>query len=149
MSDFVPPAFDPPTGLDQARFCLRPLGPEHNDSDYAAWTSSVDHILATPGFEGWGWPVPMTLAENRRDLERHASDFSDRTGFTYTVLAPTDDAVIGCVYIYPSEDPDHDAAVRSWVREADADLDRVLYGVVKQWLEDSWPFRRIAYASRG
>ena len=33
-------------------------------SDYAAWTSSVDHILATPGYEGSPWPRPMTLEEN-------------------------------------------------------------------------------------
>jgi RimJ/RimL family protein N-acetyltransferase len=149
MPNFVPPDFDPPHGLDHVRFRLRPLGPEHDASDYTAWTSSMDHIRATPGFEGREWPHPMTLAENRHDLERHASDFSDRTGFTYTVLAQADDTVIGCVYIYPSKDADHDADVRSWVREADADLDPVLYGVVKRWFEESWPFRRIAYASRG
>ena len=112
MADFVPAGFVAPVALDDTRFRLRPLGPEHNAADYAAWTSSMDHIRATPGFEDWGWPQPMTLDENRRDLERHASDFVDRTGFTYTVLAPADDTVIGCVYIYPGNDADHDASVR-------------------------------------
>ena len=108
----------------------------------------MDHIGATPGFAGRSWPHPMTLAENLGDLERHAADFVARTGFTYTVLALGDDAVIGCVYIYPSDDPAHDASVRSWVRAADAPLDRVLHEVVGEWLAAAWPFKRVAYAAR-
>jgi Acetyltransferase (GNAT) domain len=145
---FVPDAFQPPPGVDHELFRLRPLGVEHNASDHAAWTSSMDHIRATPGFAGREWPRPMTLDENRADLERHAADFADRTGFTYTVLAPQAVTVIGCVYIYPSEDDDHVAAVRSWVRAADAELDPVLYRAVTAWLDDSWPFQRIDYAHR-
>ena len=41
---------------------LSPLGPEHNASDYAAWTSSIDHIRATPGFPDGSWPHPMPVA---------------------------------------------------------------------------------------
>ena len=52
MAPFVPDEFVPPTGLDAADFRLCPLGPEHNESDYAAWTAGVDHIRRTPGFEG-------------------------------------------------------------------------------------------------
>ncbi len=37
-----------------------------SESDYAAWTSSIDHIMATPGFAGWGWPHEMPLDENLR-----------------------------------------------------------------------------------
>ena len=67
---------------------LVPLGAEHNASDYAAWTSSMDHILATPGFADWGWPHPMPLEQNLDDLVKHADDFEARRGFTYTVLDP-------------------------------------------------------------
>ena len=147
---FVPVSFIPPAGLDHAAFRLRPLGPEHNASDHAAWSSSIEHIRATPGFEGRSWPRPMTLAENLRDLVRHADDFAARTGFTYTVLAPGDEpaTVIGCVYIYPSRQATHDAHVSSWVRAADAHLDPVLYRVVARWLSQSWPFERVEYAAR-
>lgn len=162
---FVPRSFDPPAGLDHPLFRLRPLGPEHNESDYAAWSSSIAHIRATPGFEGLEWPHPMTLDENRRDLVRHAEDFAARTGFTYTVLAPADEdgpaTVIGCVYIYPGRvdpasgaaadatpDATPDASVRSWVRAADAALDPVLYEAVAEWLADVWPFERVSYAAR-
>ena len=149
MSDpFVPADFEPPLGLDHEDFQLRPLGPEHNDSDYAAWTSSVDHIRATPGFVGKSWPRPMTLEENHGDLVRHAADFAARTGFTYTVLQPGTQTVIGCVYIYPSPTSDHDVRVRSWVLAADAELDPVLYRAVVAWLAAAWPFEQIDYAVR-
>jgi hypothetical protein len=150
MSDpFVPPDFEPPLALDQPAFELRPLGPEHNDSDFAAWSSSIEHIRATPGYgEGGSWPRPMTLEENHGDLVRHAADFAARIGFTYTVLRPGTKTVIGCVYIYPSRVPDHDVRVRSWVRATDAALDAVLYRAVVAWLAAAWPFERIHYAAR-
>jgi hypothetical protein len=145
---FVPHDFEPPAALDQPAFELRPLGPEHNDSDYAAWTSSIEHIHATPGFVGGSWPRPMTLEENHGDLVRHAADFAARSGFTYTVLQPGTETVIGCVYIYPSPTPDHDVRVRSWVRVADAELDAVLHRAIVAWLAVAWRFERIDYAAR-
>ncbi len=149
---FVPAGFAVPGGLTAAEFRLEPLGPQHNEADYAAWTASMDHIRATPGFAGWGWPEPMSLAENRRDLERHAADFADRSGFTYTVLGAADGEVIGCVYIYPPRGGpagDGRAVVRSWVRADRAGLDPVLYRAVRDWLDGSWPFRSAEYAPRG
>ena len=150
MTEFVRASFDPPLSLVHADFRLQPLGPEHNASDYAAWSSSIDHIRSTPGFADWSWPHPMTLAENLGDLVRHANDFATRTGFTYTVLAPDQDraTVIGCVYIYPSKREGYDADVRSWVRAADAGLDSVLYRAVSDWLDEAWPFERVDYAVR-
>jgi len=150
MTEFVPASFKPPLGLDHVAFRLRPLGSEHNASDYAAWSSSIDHICSTPGYAGGSWPHPMTLEENLGDLVGHAKDFAARTGFTYTVLAPDqdDDTVIGCVYIYPSERSEYDARVRSWVRAADAILDPLLYRTVADWLEVAWPFERVDYAIR-
>ena len=149
MTSFVPAGFVPPAGLDHAAFRLRPLGPEHNASDYAAWTTSIDHIQRTPGWQGLDWPHPMTLDENLGDLVRHAADFASRTGFTYTVLQPDADVVIGCVYIYPADDPGFDARCRSWVRADDAPLDTLLYRVLSAWLADAWPFGHVDYAARG
>ena len=158
MSDqfFVPVDFAPPGGLTAEEFRLEPLGPQHNAADYAAWTASIGHIQATPGFTGTGWPHEMSLAENLRDLERHAQDFAERRGFTYTVLSTSTGEVIGCVYIYPprGESPgrpsadDQHAAVSSWVRADHATLDPVLYHAVRAWLERDWPFHSIEYAPR-
>ena len=130
---FVPGSFPRAGGLTTEQFRLEPLGPRHNDADYAAWTASMDHIQATPGFAGTGWPHPMSLADNLHDLERHAQDFAERRGFTYTVLDSGTGEVIGCVYIYPPRGDDaaeRRAGVKSWVRADRAALDQMLYQTV-------------------
>jgi hypothetical protein len=148
MVTFVPTDFPPPDGLEFGPYRLEPLSPKHNESDFAAWTSSIDHIRATPGYEGASWPHEMTIDDNRRDLQRHADDFAARSGFTYTVLARDRRTVVGCVYMYPSERPGIDARIRSWVRAEDAPLDPVLYTAVRDWVRDTWPFGAIDYAER-
>lgn len=158
MSDrlFVPVDFAVPGGLTTEEFRLEPLGPEHNVDDYAAWTASISHIRATPGFARSNWPHEMSLAENLRDLERHAQDFAERRGFTYTVLSAAAGEIIGCVYIYPPRSKDQgdssasepDATISSWVRADHAELDPALYHAVRAWLEGTWPFRSIEYAPR-
>jgi hypothetical protein len=143
---FVPDDFQPPPGLVAEHFVLEPLGPEHNEADHEAWSSSIEHIRATPGFRDGRWPRAMTLDENRADLERHARDFAARSGFTYTVLDPPDRDVIGCVYIYPDKKGGADAVVTSWVRATRADRDGALRELVSRWLAEAWPFARISYA---
>jgi hypothetical protein len=128
----VPAGFEPPLGLEAER-------------DYAARSSSIEHIRASPGYgPDTRWPRQMTLEENLADLERHARDFADRKGFTYTVL-DRDKDVIGCVYIYPARDEAHDVHVQSWVRESWAELDSPLREAVTEWLGTAWPFERPLY----
>jgi hypothetical protein len=146
-SMLVPVDFVVPLRLETLQFCLEPLGPEHNDADYRAWSSSIEHIRATPGWEESSWPHEMTLEENRGDLERHADDFENRSGFTYTVLEPGGD-VVGCVYIYPARDDSPDARVTSWVSASHADLDALLWRAVSDWLAAEWPFEKVDYAAR-
>ncbi len=158
MSDqfFVPADFAVPGGLTAEDFRLEPLGPQHNDADYAAWTASIDHIQATPGFAGTGWPHRMSLADNLRDLERHAQDFAERRGFTYTVLSPAPaTSSAACTSTRRAAGAraapapvDACAAVSSWVRADRAQLDPVLYHTVLAWLERDWPFHSIGYAPR-
>lgn len=144
---FVPGDFDPPTGFDGPGFQLEPLGPQHNERDHEAWMSSIEHIHSTPGFEPpVEWPAPMSLEANLSDLEGHARDFENRDGFTYSIVDRDD--VIGCVYIYPSNDPDHDAFVTSWVRASRAQMDSVVYRSLSVWIAEVWPFEAPLYAAR-
>jgi hypothetical protein len=145
---FVPPGFVVPLALATDHFRLEPLGPQHNDSDFEAWSSSVEHIRATPGWETGSWPDHRSAEDNLHDLQSHADDFESGTGFTYTVLDPATGAVIGCVYIYPDKSGQHDARVRSWVRASRHELDVELWRAVTSWLAHDWPFERIAYADR-
>jgi hypothetical protein len=129
-------------------FVLEPLSVRHNELDYQAWMSSIEHIRQTPGFPGRRWPTPMSLAENAGDLASHERDFADRVGFTYTVLDPATSDVIGCLYLYPPKRDGYDVDVRSWVRADRAELDKPLYEQVCGWLARDWPFPNPDYAPR-
>ncbi len=149
--EFVPADFDPPTSLATSEFRLEPLGPQHNESDLAAWTSSIEHIRSTPGFPDGSWPPPegMTPERNLADLRRHADDFTQRKGFTFTVIDPDDAGdVIGCVYIYPTRSEDWDATVQSWVRADRAHLDVPLADALADWLATDWPWERVDRCGR-
>jgi len=148
LSVFVPEDFTVPRRLETRLFVLEPLAPQHNDEDYVAWSTSIEHIRGTPGWEGSSWPRPMSLEDNRRDLEMHARHFQRREGFTYTVIDRAEGEVVGCVYIYPPRDDVSDAHVTSWVRATSASLDAELWRAVSDWLADSWPFERFEYAPR-
>jgi len=143
-TDFVAPR---PVHTDQFRLAL--LGPEYNESDYAAWTSSIDYIRSLPGWTTSSWPRPMTIKENLQDCASHRARSSAGSDFAYTVLLPDRDEVIGCVYLKPTTPPHRGAvAVSSWVTPAHADLDKPLYEVVTQWLTDTWPWSVVHYDPR-
>jgi hypothetical protein len=147
-ASFVPPEFVVPSSLETPLFRLEPLSPQHNEADYAAWTSSIEHIRSTPGYPDGNWPDGRSIEDNLRDLRRHADDFEHRHGFTYTVLYPATADVIGCVYIYPEKGDPHRAGVQSWVRASRAELDIPLWRAVSAWLETSWPFAAVSYDDR-
>lgn len=156
LTPIVPADFEVPMELVTEHAVLRPLRGEHNQSDYDAWTSSIAHIKATPGFgPPRQWPEDgMSVEENLGDLEMHWQHFEQRVGFTYTVLdrSVLDESqqqlVIGCVYIYDDQSGEHDVEVRSWVRADRAELDREVWLAVTAWLDTDWPFERVLYAPR-
>jgi len=135
-AEFVAP--DPP---DNPQFQFRPLGPEHNAADLEAWSSSIEHIQATPGFSPDGWPQrPYTLTENLADLQQHRDHHDRGIDFAWTVLDPTEPAVvIGCVYLTPHPTGVADAAASSWVRADRAALDDELREHLRPWFTHQWP----------
>ena len=142
---------DPPVALMTTWFRLEILTPVHNERDYEAWMSSIEHIHATPGFAqtDWGgddWPTPMTLDQNLADLEQHRREFVAGEAFAYSVLDGDD--VIGCVYIAPDDSGAVDAMVRSWVRASRSERDLDLAVEIDQWLRDTWPLRSRRWPGR-
>lgn len=140
--------FSVPNPPDDSRFRFEPLGPEHNVADLDAWSSSIEHIHATPGFSADGWPERRyTLAENMADLVEHRDHHLRRLDFAWSVLDPVDPVVvIGCVYLRPDPSEVADAEARSWVRADRAALDRELRDHLRPWFATMWPLS-IRYAS--
>ncbi len=131
-----------PTTLEDNGFRLEPLGPHHNERDHVAWMSSIDHIRAISAFADSSWPVEMSLDQNLEDLEAHARDFEAREGFTYSIL--DGDEVIGCMYLYPSEESDHDAKMKWWLTANRSEMSDAVGSALSAWLDGDWPFENPA-----
>lgn len=131
---------------------LEPLGPQHNEADHRAWTGSIEHIRATPGFraelwDGDDWPYAMSADQNMADLTQHADEFAAGTAFAYTVLDPSDGDVIGCVYVDP--DDTAEARCRMWLRADRAHLDAELERIVRAWLGGpEWSLSSVRFPGR-
>ena len=145
---FVPEEFTVPSELVTANFTLRMLSIHDVEKDYEAVTSSAARLSKV--WPDNGWPAGLTLKQNLIDLGWHEKEFQNRTSFAYTVVAPDESQVLGCVYFYPTEKAGHDAEVFLWVRESEAatGLDQALFEVVQQWLASDWPFESLAYPGR-
>jgi hypothetical protein len=142
MYELVSEGFDVPAGLEHERFRLRKLTVDDVVKDFDAISSRVDHLgVSQP-------PFVRTIELNLVDLGWHQKEFELRRSFAYTVVAPDESEVLGCVYLYPSES--HDAQIKLWVRQSawDDGLDPVLEATVREWVATRWPFERVTFAER-
>ena len=147
---FVPSDFEVPELLEAARFRLRPLTVHHLVRDYDAVMTSREHLWERFG-EVWRWPAAdLTLEQDLIDLASHQKEFQRRSSFAYAAMSPDETQLVGCVYVDPPEKAGYDAEVWLWVRasELDTGLEAELYAAVRRWLEEGWPFRRVAYPGR-
>ena len=145
---FVPTEFVVPSELSTADFRLRMLSIDDVEKDYEAVTSSAESLSKV--WPDSGWPAGLTLRQNAIDLGWHEKEFQNRTSFAYTMVAPDESEVLGCVYFYPTDKAGCDAEVFLWVRESEVadDLDKELFEVVQRWLASDWPFENPAYPGR-
>jgi hypothetical protein len=140
--ELVPPDFEVPAGLEHERFRLRMLTVDDVVKDFDAINDRVDHTGASRP------PFVETITLNLVDLGWHQKEFQLRRSFAYTVVAPDESIVLGCVYLNPAED--HDVDVRLWVRRSAfaEGLDPVLEQAVREWVASAWPFERVTFAER-
>ena len=145
---FVPTEFAVPSELSTANFTLRMLSVNDVEKDFEAVTSSAARLSKV--WPDSGWPAGLTLRQNLIDLGWHEKEFQNRSSFAYTMVAPDESQVLGCVYFYPTDKADHDTEVFLWVREGELadDLDKELFEVVQGWLASEWPFENPAYPGR-
>jgi hypothetical protein len=142
VSELVPAGFDIPLSLECKGFRLRMLSVDDVVKDFDALCDRVDRE---------GRPQPPfveTVAENLVDLGWHQKEFELRRSFAYTVVAPDESQVLGCVYVTPSDT--EDARVWMWVRRSawEAGLDPVLEEAVREWIARAWPFKTVDWKDR-
>lgn len=144
---FVPADFWAPETLETEGFRLRMLSVNDLVKDYDAVMSSKAHLQKV-----WRtkWPEGLTLEQNLVDLGWHQKEFQKRSSFAYTVVAPDESRVLGCVYIYPTSKKGFDAEVYYWARQdqLDSELEAELGSALKQWFADTWPFDRVAFPGK-
>jgi hypothetical protein len=142
VHELVPDDFEVPVGLEHERFRLRMLSIDDVLKDFDAICDRVDHDGRSQP------PFVATVADNLVDLGWHQKEFELRRSFAYTMVAPDEAQVLGCVYLYPSET--HDVRVRLWVRRSawDQGLDAVLEAAVRDWLGREWPFETVDWSER-
>lgn len=147
MASFLPIVFQVPASLKTDEFHLRMLTVNDLVKDFDAVVSSVDHCKTI-----WGgkWPEGLTLEQNLIDLGWHQKEFQTRRSFAYTVVAPDESIVLGCVYILPTTNEGYDAEVFLWIRQShlECGMEDRLYEAVQYWLARVWPFKSVAYPGR-
>ncbi len=142
---FVPDDFVAPLAFKAPPFVLKKLSPEYARIDYEAVLRSAGHIRKRDGItDPERWPQAwLTYEKDFGDLAEHAREFEDREAFAYTVLSMEETVCLGCVYIDPPGNSEHDAVVRLWTDNDRDDL--LLYRTVRRWVEGEWPFKHPSF----
>jgi hypothetical protein len=146
----VPKDFDVPAVLETEKFRLRMLKVTDVVKDYDAVMTSVDHLRGVFG-ERSRWPSKdLTFEQDLIDLGWHQKEFQTRSSFAYTVMNLDESQCLGCMYIFPSREPDYEADIFMWVRKSEFDkgLDPILFKAVKDWITNKWPFKKVRYPGR-
>ena len=150
MARLIPLDMEIPSGVETESFRIRPITIHDTIKDYDAVMTSVDHLKGCL-FDSPGWPShDMTLTRDMIDLAWHQKEGRLRRSFAYAVMSLDESVQLGCLYIDPPSKQGFDAEVSMWVRasEADTGLDAKLYETVRRWVDDEWPFDRVAYPGR-
>ena len=157
---YFPPDRPVPAGFQTNRLYLEPLQPQHGQRDYDAVMESREQLRL---WSGQDWPADnFTLAENLQDLRWHWQEHQKRIAFTYTVLDPSRQVCLGCVYMRPLDEliahnpqklaaaGEDETLVRFWVRSTQlkGDLQAHLLRGLIQWLKDQWSFSRVLFETR-
>lgn len=146
---FLPVDFIVPERLQADQFQLRVLTVNDVVKDYDAVVTSIEHLQGIFGPRSQ-WPAKdISLEQDLIDLGWHQKEYQRRTSFAYTVMSLDEKTCLGCVYLYPTNVHDFDCEAYCWIRASHTDqLDQNLFKVFKKWLEEKWPFQKVAFPGR-
>ena len=132
----VPDDFQIPEKLETDNYRIRLITAADAGKDYEAVMASAERLRF---LNGDGWPLEgFTVEENREDLARHEEEHKKRLEFTYTIVTPDENKVLGCVYIFRSRSPEFGAEIYYWARtdEWEKGFEKELDPVLRQWLKE-------------
>lgn len=142
-TDFVhPKRVDLPTGHH-----LRPITADDTDLDMVAVMGSRERLWSMYG-EAWGWPpATMTHEQDREDLQHHADEMERNESFNFALFDADETALLGCVYIEPTDKPGADTDVSWWVVDelVGSEVEAALDAFVPRWISADWPLERPRY----
>ena len=148
---WLPPDFVHPTRVEVPfGHHLRPIRADDTDLDMVAVMGSRERLWSIYG-EAWGWPpARMTHEQDREDLQHHADEMETHESFNYALLDNDETALLGCVYIDPTDKPGADADISWWVVDecVGTDLEVALDELVPRWIAEVWPFEAPRYVGR-
>ena len=149
---FIPTAYVIPELLETDRFRLRMLTVKDVKLDYDAVMTSIEHLQKTKPFgPNHKWPAKdLSFEQDLIDLGWHQKEFQKKSSFAFTVMSLDETECLGCLYIYPSDNPNYDVIIIMWVRQSEIPngLDKILFSNVKKWIQEKWPFKKVAYPGR-
>jgi hypothetical protein len=92
----------------------------------------------------------MTHEMDREDLQHHADEMETHESFNYALFDADETALLGCVYIDPTDKPGADADISWWVVDecVGTDLEAALDELVPRWIREEWPLQRPRYVGR-
>ena len=142
-SSFVPRTFDVPKQHQLLDFTFTKLTRAHAAMDYEA---VMESRLELRTMFGGDWPADtFSLAQNKADIALHEALFNEGTSFTYSIVNPAGNRVLGCMYINPTDSPAYDAQVHLWVRTSELAQEDTIKQAAQAWINDQWPYKRVQY----
>jgi hypothetical protein len=153
----TPAGFIPPKEMKSSSFQLQVLSPKYATQDFEAVLASAAEIRNVFGPAN-DWPGDsLSFPANLADLARHETEFHEHKAFAYSMLDPSGQRYLGCVYIKPIKSKlendlrkaQFQAQVFFWLSslQREVTVEEAL-AELKNWLAQCWPFRRVAFPGR-
>ena len=130
-----------PQPLESSLFLLEPLDVKHAELDFEALMSCRLRLREELQWGEWP-PADFTLELNRADLRNHHDEFTRGEAFAYTVLDPSRERCLGCVYVERCNEIDG-AQLAYWVIDDAIRVEAVLLTEVLAWLHTNWLIERV------
>jgi RimJ/RimL family protein N-acetyltransferase len=151
MDTWLPDGWAHPTRVELSTgHHLRPIRADDVDLDMPAVMGSQERLWSIYG-EAWGWPpAHMTAEQDREDLAHHEAEIESHESFNYALFDADETALLGCVYIDPTDKPGADADISWWVVDelVGSDVEQALDELVPRWIAEDWPLERPRYVGR-